>query len=162
MFIKNKLLPSVIFTIGILISSFSYSSETSNTNTERGKYLIEIGGCNDCHTSGYAPSAGKIPEEQWLLGDNLGYRGPWGTTYPVNLREYMGKISEADWVAKAKTLETKPPMPWWVLNTMTEKDLSEIYKFIKRLGVVKKPVPSYVPPEMEPKTPYIQWPLPPK
>lgn len=71
-------------------------------------------------------------------------------------------MSENEWVTKAKTLETRPPMPWWALNTMTEKDLRAIYKYIKSLGVVNSSVPSYVPPEIEPKTPYIQWPVPPK
>ncbi|MEJ2396973.1 MAG: cytochrome C, partial [Gammaproteobacteria bacterium] len=29
---------------------------------ERGRYLVRIGGCNDCHTAGYAESGGKTPE----------------------------------------------------------------------------------------------------
>ena len=37
----------------------------------RGRYLVEIGGCNDCHTPGYAMSGGKVPEKQWLVGDGL-------------------------------------------------------------------------------------------
>ena len=32
----------------------------------RGKYLIVIGACNDCHTPGYAMSNGKVPEKDWL------------------------------------------------------------------------------------------------
>ena len=52
----------------------------------QGRYLVEIAGCNDCHTAGYAPSGGKVPEAQWLTGDALGFAGPWGTTYPGNLR----------------------------------------------------------------------------
>jgi len=26
----------------------------------------KIGGCNDCHTAGYVPTGGKVPEPQWL------------------------------------------------------------------------------------------------
>jgi mono/diheme cytochrome c family protein len=78
----------------------------------RGKYFVVIGGCNDCHTGGYAPTNGKVPEKDWLLGDRLGWRGPWGTTYPVNLRLYMQALTEAQWVTKAKSLTTRPPMPW--------------------------------------------------
>ena len=48
----------------------------------RGRYLVQIGGCNDCHTPGYAMSGGKVPEKQWLTGDAVGWNGPWGTTYP--------------------------------------------------------------------------------
>ncbi|WP_198552548.1 hypothetical protein [Psychromonas sp. MB-3u-54] len=66
---------------------------------------MEIGGCNDCHTAGYGQSGGAILEEEWLLGDSLGFRGDWGTTYAANLREYVEGLSEDDWVSKAKTLK---------------------------------------------------------
>ena len=59
---------------------------------ERGRYLVKIAGCNDCHTPGYAQAGGSVPENKWLMGDTLGYQGPWGTTYPVNLRLYMQDI----------------------------------------------------------------------
>jgi hypothetical protein len=62
---------------------------------ERGRYLVKITGCNDCHTAGYAQNAGKVPEKEWLTGDRLGWRGPWGTTYASNLRAYMNDISES-------------------------------------------------------------------
>lgn len=159
---KNRLFATVIFFIGILISFSANSKEPDNTDTAKGKYLVEIGGCNDCHTSGYAPSGGKTPEAKWLLGDGLGYRGPWGTTYPINLREYIGKISEDEWVTKARNLKARPPMPSWALNAMTENDLRFIYKYIKSLGSAKNTIPDYVPPGKKPKTPYIQWPMPPK
>ena len=53
---------------------------------EHGSYLVTVGGCNDCHTAGYAESAGEVPESDWLQGDSLGWQGPWGTTYATNLR----------------------------------------------------------------------------
>ena len=58
----------------------------------RGRYLSLVGGCNDCHTSGFAPSGGKVPEDKWLLGEGvLGFRGPWGLrthrTCVASLRE---------------------------------------------------------------------------
>lgn len=127
-----------------------------------GKYLVEISGCNDCHTPGYAANGGAIPESEWLVGDGLGFRGPWGTTYAINLRKYMDNLTEDEWVKKAKTLKTRPPMPWWILNTMNENDLKQMYKYIKELKVVENTIPAYVPPEETPKTPFVQWPMPPK
>ncbi|HEY9446819.1 MAG TPA: hypothetical protein VIQ62_07065, partial [Burkholderiales bacterium] len=97
---------------------------------QRGKYLVKIAGCNDCHTSGYAMSGGKVAEAQWLTGDKLGWRGPWGTTYPSNLRLYFATTSETQWVKRAKTLETRPPMPWFALRDMTESDLKAIYRYV--------------------------------
>ena len=33
---------------------------------ERGKYIVKVGGCNDCHTPNYTPSEGKVPERRCL------------------------------------------------------------------------------------------------
>ena len=56
---------------------------------ERGRYLVRISGCNDCHTPGYIAAAGKMDESRWLTGDQLGWQGSWGTTYAANLRTSM-------------------------------------------------------------------------
>ncbi len=162
MFTIRYLLVTTLFLFGSTLSPAALSSDSNSKEFSKGKYLVEISGCNDCHTSGYAVSGGKTPEAQWLLGDGLGFRGAWGTTYPTNLRVYIGGMSETEWVAKAKALKTRPPMPWWILNTMTEDDLKEIYKYVVGLGVIEKEVPSYVPPGEQPAPPYIQWPLPPE
>jgi len=125
---------------------------------ERGKYLVKIAGCNDCHTPGYAMAGGKVPESQWLIGDSLGWKGPWGTTYPINLRLYMRDISEEKWVKSAKTMQTRPPMPWFALNDMSEQDLRAIYHYVKALGPAGQMAPAFVPPGKEPQGPAIQFP----
>jgi mono/diheme cytochrome c family protein len=129
---------------------------------QRGKYLVKIAGCNDCHTAGYAPAAGKMPESAWLMGDTLGWRGPWGTTYATNLRLYMANLSEAQWIQRAKTVETRPPMPWFILRDMTNEDLAAIYHYVRSLGAAGEPAPAYVPAGKEPGTPYVMFPAPPK
>ena len=128
---------------------------------ERGRYLATIAGCHDCHTPGFAMNDGKVDQKQWLIGDSLGWRGPWGTTYPVNLRMYMQNLSEKEWVARAKTLKTRPPMPWFAVNAMTETDLRAIHRFVRSLGPGGGPAPAYVPPNQEPKPPYVTFPAPP-
>ena len=128
----------------------------------RGRYVAVIGGCNDCHTPGYAMAGGKVDEKVWLTGDALGWRGPWGTTYPVNLRLYMQDLSEKEWVAKARHLQTRSPMPWFALNAMTDTDLRALYRFVRSLGPAGRPAPEYVPPTQEPKPPYVTFPAPPK
>ena len=66
-----------------------------NALADHGRYLVKIAGCNDCHTPGYMANAGKVDEKVWLTGDQLGWSGPWGTTYAVNLRLYMKDMTEA-------------------------------------------------------------------
>ena len=130
-------------------------------DAERGKYLVMIAGCNDCHTPGYMESEGKTPEEQWLTGDSFGWRGPWGTTYPPNLRMSALSISEDQWVHMAKNLKARPPMPWFNLNRMTDDDLRSIYRYIEKLGPGGEAAPAFIPPDQEPNPPYASFPPPP-
>jgi len=129
----------------------------------RGKYLTIITGCNDCHTPGFAESGGTVPQKDWLTGDRVGWSGPWGTTYPANLRIYISDLSEDNWVKKSRLLKSRPPMPWWVLHTLTDEDTRTLYRFIKSLGRKGQVAPSHVPANQEPTTPHILFfPQPPK
>jgi mono/diheme cytochrome c family protein len=126
---------------------------------ERGRYVVEIAGCNDCHTPGYAEAGGKAAEADRLKGDRLGYRGPWGTTYATNLRLSLGKITEDQWIKYAKGLMTRPPMPWFNVRAMTEADLRALYQYVKSLpGAAGSAAPAYVPPDKQPNPPFVQWP----
>jgi mono/diheme cytochrome c family protein len=129
---------------------------------ERGKYLVKITGCNDCHTAGYPQAGGQIPVEQWLTGSDVGWRGAWGTTYPTNLRFTFQTLSEDQWVALAHTAQMRPPMPWFALRDLSERDLRDMYRFIRSLGMAGKPAPAYLPPGAVPQGPYVQYPMPPQ
>ena len=128
---------------------------------KQGRYIARIAGCNDCHTPGYAPTNGNVPEKLWLTGDGFGWHGPWGTTYGSNLRLFVKDMSEDQWVKVAKTLKRRPPMPWFNLNEMKERDLRALYQFMVSLGDPGKPAPTFVPPDKEPKMPYATFPSPP-
>lgn len=121
---------------------------------ERGKYLVVITGCNDCHTAGYLLAEGDISEDQWLTGNPVGWRGPWGTTYGSNLRTLVQSLTAQQWVNLAKTLKSRPPMAWFNLNAMNEGDSLAMYKYIRHLGAAGEPAPAYVPPDQKPQTPY--------
>lgn len=127
------------------------------TPEEWGKYLVKIGGCNDCHTPGYMEVDGNLPESEWLVGLPVGFRGPWGTTYPANLRLTVQRMSEDAFVNMAKTRNTLPPMPWPSLKNMNEEDIRAIYKYIKSLGPKGIEAPVYVSADKEPSTPYIDF-----
>ncbi len=127
----------------------------------RGKYLVQIAGCNDCHTAGYAQSGGKVEESQWLLGDSLGWRGPWGTTYASNLRLAVKDMTAEQFVARARS-PLRPPMPWFNLAAMRDSDVKAIYAYLKHLGPAGEPAPAFLPPDQAPAGPYIAFPGPPK
>lgn len=121
-----------------------------------GKYLSRVSGCNDCHTPGYMESEGKVPEKLWLTGTSLGFQGPWGTSYPVNLRLYMDQLSEAQWLARARQ-PMRPPMPWFNLRAMSDKDLIALYRYVRSLGPGGEPAPRALGPGEPVATPYIEF-----
>jgi len=88
----------------------SASSETTDASrVERGKYLVSIMGCTDCHTplkmgakgpepdmerflSGHPEQIGALkpstPQGPWIWGStetNTAFSGPWGVSYAANL-----------------------------------------------------------------------------
>ena len=134
------------------------SSAATARQIERGRYLVRITGCNDCHTPGYGASGGKVPEQEWLVGDALGYRGPWGTTYATNLRLRVAGMTEAQWLALAGQAKMRPPMPWPSLHAMQQDDLKAIYRYITHLGPKGRPAPAYRPPGDPPRGPIVVFP----
>jgi mono/diheme cytochrome c family protein len=125
---------------------------------ERGRYLVRVSGCNDCHTPNYGPSNGKVDEKLWLTGEGLGWGGPWGTTYATNLRLLLKGMSRAQWIAHARSMEPRPPMPWFNVRAMTDEDLGAIYAFVQYLGPAGQPAPAYVPPGRKATGPVVQFP----
>jgi mono/diheme cytochrome c family protein len=153
---------TLMFAAACALASCAYAQKAEDPLVKRGRYLIEIAGCNDCHTPAYPQKGGKVPESEWLTGDALGWQGPWGTTYATNLRLWMQDLSEDQWVKKAKTLTARPPMPWFNVRAMSTSDLRALYRYIRHLGPAGNPAPAYVPPDKAPGGPVVRFPAPPK
>jgi mono/diheme cytochrome c family protein len=147
-----------MLSLAVLVAAPALAQDKADPMVKRGRYVVQIGGCNDCHTAGYAPSGGKVPEAQWLMGDALGWHGPWGTTYPTNLRLYFQSLTEDQWVKKAKTLSARPPMPWFNVRDMSTSDLRAMHRYIRHLGPAGKAAPGYLPPDKTPPQPYVAFP----
>jgi mono/diheme cytochrome c family protein len=124
-------------------------------SVERGRYIVQIGGCNDCHTPGFMQKGDAIPESQWLTGVPVGWRGPWGTSYSSNLRLFVRDFDEQTFVDVLRKRNTRPPMPWPALHAMTDQDLKSVYRYLVALGPAGEKMPEAVPPGQEPKTPYL-------
>ena len=122
----------------------------------RGRYLVATSGCNDCHTAGYAEAGGKVPQSDWLLGQPVGFRGPWGVSYPANLRLTVQGMSEGEWLKFAR-VERLPPMPWFSLRDMSDDDLRSLYRFVRSLGARGQRMPAPLSPSANVGTPYIEF-----
>lgn len=148
----TAVLTAALTTVGMA----SRGPESADAAAERGRYLVQISGCNDCHTPGYMESSGQVPIERWLTGSPVGFSGPWGTTYPSNLRLLVDGLSEEQWLQRAHAA-ARPPMPWFNLSAMSEEDLRALYRFIRGLGAAGEPAPAYVPPGETVTTPYFEF-----
>ena len=93
------------------------ASSAQQRDIARGKYLVAFGGCNDCHTPGWRESDGKLPVASWMVGSGVGFRGPWGTVYPANVRLEFNQITEDQWVTAVRTRGGHPPMTWTNLRS---------------------------------------------
>jgi mono/diheme cytochrome c family protein len=160
MILPHRKAMTILLTLGIA-SIGTVAAADDQPSAERGRYLVVITGCNDCHTAGYVQAAGNVPESEWLKGDSLGWHGPWGTTYSPNLRLTMAVRTEDEWVEFAHNLPVRPPMPSFIFNKMTESDVRSIYRFVRQLQPLGEQAPAFIPPGVEPPQPYVQFPEPP-
>lgn len=133
------------------------SATTSEPSEERGRYVVLVGGCNDCHTEGFAEANGDVAEDLWLTGSRVGFRGPWGTSYPPNLRLTVQGMSEDEWSEMGRSRIGLPPMPWPSLHAMTDEDRQAVYRYLRGLGPLGGPAPTPLPPSQEPQGPWIDF-----
>jgi mono/diheme cytochrome c family protein len=125
---------------------------------DRGRYIIATAGCNDCHTPGYMVNGGTTPESEWMTGSGgLGFKGPWGTSYPYNLRKFITGMTESEWINVARNVKGLPPMPWWSLRDMSDDDLKAVYAYAVHLGPKGDAAPAALPPGVEPTTPFVNF-----
>ncbi|TGL96145.1 cytochrome C [Leptospira barantonii] len=107
-----KKIPSIVLSIGVVFALFTNCSKNDNSASariERGKKLVLVGGCNDCHTPKNMTAQGPVPDSSkflagyletnklpdyqayknspWILftGDLTAVVGPWGVSFAKNL-----------------------------------------------------------------------------
>lgn len=165
--IRSLLVPALALSLAAchVQSPHTQAAQPASTPSDadllaRGEYLVRITGCNDCHTPGYAESGGTVAKHTWLVGSPMGFNGPWGTTYPSNLRLRMQQLTEAQWMEYSATLRTRPMMPDFAVRAMSEDDRRAIYRFVHALGAAGQPAPEALPPGKTPPAPYLGMVLP--
>lgn len=142
---------------------------TAEQKIARGKHLVTILGCNDCHTPGSfygAPDTTRL-----LAGSELGWTGPWGTTYARNLtpdaETGIGSWSEAELETALRSgvrpdgSPLLPPMPWPSTAALEPDDMSALIAYLKSIPAVKHANPPVVPPGQTGTLPALVFPAPP-
>jgi mono/diheme cytochrome c family protein len=130
--------------------AFINAAAAQQAQAERGKYLVAIAGCNDCHTPGYF--FGKPEMSRYLGGSDVGFEIPGlGVFHGPNLtpdpETGLGNWSVGQIVTALQTgkrpdgRELAPTMPWRAFASLTKDDATAIAVFLKSLPPVKNKVP---------------------
>jgi mono/diheme cytochrome c family protein len=136
----------------------SHAAEGGQGQLARGKYLVTIGNCNDCHTPGYF--FGKPDMTRYLGGSDVGFQGPAGTVVGRNLtpdkETGLGKWTNAQ-IAIAIRSGVRPDgrvlapvMPWPAFSKLTDDDVTAIVLYLKSLPPVRHVVPGPFPADQNP------------
>jgi len=112
----GALLTATSVALCLLALSCSTGQQTATTAAAkpdpvvRGRYLVTIMSCNDCHTPGYFYGAGDTLRR--LSGSDLGWVGPWGAQLAPIMpwMNYSSILDEDDAMAIASYLKSLPPV----------------------------------------------------
>jgi mono/diheme cytochrome c family protein len=149
-------------------SADSATAMTQEEKIELGRHLTVITGCTDCHTPG--TFYGTPDMSRNLSGSELGWTGPWGTTYPSNLTPDMetglGSWTEEQLVTAFRTGKRPdgspvlPPMPWPNYAYLTDEEAYAIAAYLKSIPPVKHAKVATLPPGARPASATLVLPSP--
>jgi mono/diheme cytochrome c family protein len=134
----------------LLAATLAVSALAADPRVERGKYLVEIGGCTDCHTPGNF--FGHPDMTRYLGGSDVGFALPGhGVFVPPNLtpdkETGLGTWTAEQIVAAITTGERPdgrvlvPSMPWRNYAHLTKYDALAIAAYLKTLPPISNKVP---------------------
>jgi mono/diheme cytochrome c family protein len=144
-----------------LIVGLSTAALAADPQIDRGKYLVTIAGCNDCHTPGAL--LGKPDFSRTLGGSDVGFGisgvgvfvgqnltpdketglGNWTT------EQIIAAITKGE---RPDGRELFPVMPYPELSNLTADDAQAIVAYLKSLPAVKNAVPGPFGPKDDPST----------
>lgn len=147
--------------LAALAASSSTAADHSDRQAKRGRYLVALGGCTDCHTPGHF--LGKPDNTRYLGGSEVGFYVPHvGTFYGPNLtpdkETGLGNWTAAQIVAALQTgkrpdgRQLAPVMPWRAFATLTKADAYAIAAFLKTLPPVSNKVAGPFGPDQAPSS----------
>jgi mono/diheme cytochrome c family protein len=167
--LKNACALAVVSLAGAMLVISSGNSNAAQTQVERGKYLVSIIPCTDCHTPG--TFLGKPDMKRYLGGSEVGFEVPGlGVFYGPNLtpddETGLGKWTKEQ-IATAITKGVRPdgrilapPMPVDSFKSLTHRDALAIAAYLKTLPPIKNKVPGPFGPTEKPSS-FVYQVLPP-
>jgi mono/diheme cytochrome c family protein len=155
--VRNELPPTKIpFPVNFLIKNgprpltAAVPAPDQSTPLSRGSYLVQMGGCTDCHS----------PREKGQLIPGLDFAGgtvlkePTGvvassniTPDPTGIPYYdVGLFIRAMREGKVGARQLNAAMPWSFYGKMTDDDLKSVFAYLRAVKPIKHRVDNTVPP----------------
>jgi len=156
------------FALGIAFAPSASAQTSAESQVERGKYLVGITGCHDCHSPKIVgmkpdpdrilsgrPQTTKIPSagagEVHASEDFTAFTGGWGSTVASNLTPDPAtgiamRYNEEKFIRAMRTgkkpegVAIQPPMPVDVYVNMKDDDLKAIYAYLKTIKPIRNAV----------------------
>ena len=158
-----------VFALSLVAVPRAHAQSGGESQVERGKYLVGITGCHDCHSpklpggmkpvpelilSG-RPQTTKVPSgapgEVHASEDLTAFTGGWGSTVASNLTPDPAtglgmRYNEAKFLQAMRTgkkpegVAIMPPMPVDVYVNMKDDDLKAIYAYLKTIKPIRNAV----------------------
>jgi mono/diheme cytochrome c family protein len=152
------------------LGGLSATAGAGDPRIERGKYLVAVISCTDCHTNGSL--AGKPDVAHFLGGSDIGFAIPGlGYFYGPNLtpdpETGLGNWTREQIVTAITRGERPdgrilaPIMPWHSFGQMTPEDAEAMAAYLQSLAPVKHKVPGPFGAEQKPTAPYLTLAVPP-
>lgn len=128
----------------------AFAAMADDPQIARGKYLVTISGCNDCHTPGYF--LGNPDMSRFLGGSDVGFEIPGqgvfvGSNITPDKKTGLGSWTREQIVKAIQGGERPdgrilaPIMPWHAFATLTADDAVAIAVFLESLNPVSNQVP---------------------
>jgi len=154
--------------LSIAVAPSVLAQASTESQVERGKYLVGITGCHDCHSpkiAGMKPDPDRIlsgrpqttrvpssaPGEVHASEDFTAFTGGWGQSVASNLTPDPAtgigtRYTEAKFIQTMRTgkkpegVALAPPMPVDVYVNMKDDDLKAIYAYLKTIKPIRNAV----------------------
>lgn len=145
---KHRPPTELIFPVNYLIRSAPQPLDAPvpepdlSTPEERGRYLVTIGTCRDCHTP---QDAHGQPLPNMDFSGGLILDGPWGrvastniTPHPSGIPYYdMATFTQAIRTGYVKARKLNQIMPWPAYRGMTDEDIASVFAYLRTLKPVR-------------------------
>ncbi len=147
--------------VALALAGGCAAAQAADSEIERGKYLVTLGSCNDCHTPGYF--LGKPDFSRALSGSDVGFAIPGvgafvGRNLTPDKETGLGDWTD-DQIIAAFTAGVRPDgrrlapiMPYQGLSHLTSEDAKAIVAYLRSLPPIRNAVPGPFGPKEVPST----------